>query len=359
MTSKGFDDAKLGVPVEEWPTFLELANEAATLWPSQLLRTCLLHALTEQKAEICLGVVEEGDSSQDESVRKVRKIQVAGFGHFEATAALEKCGGDASKALELLTTGWSPGLHGSTTELGVIAIGGDSPQRCPFSGSLDGSFGEAPSGYPQRCPFAAPVREKTAPVAPPGMDDRTAEAVRTLAERGIPASQIAVLLQVDEAAVNSVTSAGAGSRMGRILGNNLQEKLDDLLTEDSDLCCPVSLVLLSDPVIASDGFLYEKASLEEILRQNAISPMTREGLKEQFFSAVERKKKALEFRETRSKELLSFADEAIVAGQQQMAVVAAERIADYLKALAPGSCTSIKTKLKDTYSKLNRPYPVF
>merc|ERR1740138_1248981 len=80
VTSKGFDDAKLGVPAEQWPTFLELANEAATMWPSQLLRTSLLNALAEQKMEICIGVVGEDDS---EEASAIRKIQLAGFGHFE------------------------------------------------------------------------------------------------------------------------------------------------------------------------------------------------------------------------------------------------------------------------------------
>merc|ERR1711904_429820 len=57
VTSKGFDDAKLGVPAAQWPTFLELVNEAATMWPNQLLRTQLLTALSGQKAELCLDVL--------------------------------------------------------------------------------------------------------------------------------------------------------------------------------------------------------------------------------------------------------------------------------------------------------------
>merc|ERR1719160_1431581 len=117
VTSKGFDDAKLGVPVQLWPTFLEIANEAAMLWPSQLLRTSLLNALAEQKAEICIGVVGEEDSMEAQAMRK---IQAAGFGHFESTAALDRSGGDISKALELLTSGWSPGQPQSVTQLGHI-----------------------------------------------------------------------------------------------------------------------------------------------------------------------------------------------------------------------------------------------
>jgi hypothetical protein len=168
-----------------------------------------------------------------------------------------------------------------------------------------------------------------------------------------------MLLQVEEAAVNAVTQAAAESHVGRVLGSNLQEKIDDLLNEDADLCCPVSLMVLSDPVVASDGFIYEKASLEQILRANAVSPMTRKPLEKQFFPAMERKKKAMEFREARSKELLAFADEALAAGQQQMAVQAAERVFEYITASSAGSCTSIETKLRETYATLGRPAPVF
>merc|ERR1712193_546446 len=127
---------------------------------------------------------------------------------------------------------------------------------------------------------------------------------RTLAEKGIPVSQIATLLSVDESAVSTVIAGATGPQV-RVLGSNLQEKLDELLEEDPDLCCPISLMLLSDPVLASDGFIYEKASLEQILKTNATSPFTRQKLTRKFRPAKERMKLALEFRETRSKELLT------------------------------------------------------
>merc|ERR1712193_66417 len=141
VTSKGFDDAKLGVPAAQWPTFLELVNEAAMLWPSQLLRTSLLNALAEQRAELCIDVVAEDDSAE---AKALRNLQMAGFGHFEATAALEKCGGDPSKALDLLMTGWSAGLSGSLTSLSSMSSAGG----CPFSGA------PASSSAGARCPFS-------------------------------------------------------------------------------------------------------------------------------------------------------------------------------------------------------------
>jgi hypothetical protein len=180
--------------------------------------------------------------------------------------------------------------------------------------------------------------------------------VRTLAEKGIPVSQIATLLSVDESAVSTVVAGSTGPQV-RVLGSNLQEKLDELLEEDPDLCCPISLMLLSDPVLASDGFIYEKASLEQILKTNAMSPFTRQKLTRKFLPAKERMKMAFEFRETRSKELLAFASELIEAGHQHMASEAAERVLDYVKGLAPGSCATIESKLKETYSRLGRTVP--
>lgn len=342
VTSKGFDDAKLCVLPEEWPTFLELANEAAEMWPNQLLRTQLLNALTTQKAEICIDVQDE---AADEAAEAMRKIQAAGFNNFDATAALERCSGDAAKALDLLTSGWSADRAGNSNSSVGMGVG-------------QMSLGESTGGYPGggRCPFAAGAAAAPTP-AVSALDERTSEAVRTLADKGIPAAQIAALLQIDEAAVNAAT--GAGAHVGRVLGSNLQEKLDDLLTEDPDLCCPVALVLFEEPVVASDGFMYEKSSLQAILRTNAVSPMTREKLKTEFFPGVERKKKALEFRESRAKELLAFADEAVAAQQKQMADEAAERAVEYVQYLGAGKVAGLAAKVTETYAKLGKPAPNF
>jgi len=97
------------------------------------------------------------------------------------------------------------------------AAGSSSGGGCPFSGTPASSsagarcpFSGAPASSSQRCPFSAP-----APAAPvvPELDERSADAVRVLAEKGIPVSQIATLLSVDESAVSTaITSNGSGSR---------------------------------------------------------------------------------------------------------------------------------------------------
>merc|ERR1719282_1329382 len=147
----------------------------------------------------------------------------------------------------------------------------------------------------------------------------------------MPLTQIASLLGLEEEAVQrAVAQAHTGE--GKVLGNKYQEQLDELLQEDPELCCPVSLVLFVDPVIASDGFMYEKASLEGLLRANMASPMTRERLKKEHLPAKQRKSAAIEFRERRTKELVRFA--TTVAGDlPQMATTALDRVTEYLEVL--------------------------
>merc|ERR1712083_928503 len=102
--------------------------------------------------------------------------------------------------------------------------------------------------------------------------------------------------------------------------------------EDTELCCPVSLLLFVNPVIASDGFMYEKASLEGLLRANMASPMTRERLKKEHLPAKQRRSTAIEFREHRAKELVRFAGQ-VVTDMPQMATTALDRVTEYLEVL--------------------------
>merc|ERR1719482_2721435 len=96
---------------------------------------------------------------------------------------------------------------------------------------------------------------------------------------------------------------------GRVLGSGEQEKLDELLDEDTELCCPVMLVLYEDPVIASDGFIYERSAVETLIKSNRPSPMTREALGKNVFPARQKAQEANHYREKIMKELTKFANE--------------------------------------------------
>ena len=69
-----------------------------------------------------------------------------------------------------------------------------------------------------------------------------------------------------------------GPQAGRILGNPLQLELDDLLHEESDLLCPITLTLFDDPVMAPSGHSYSRAAIVKYINMYHRCPMTRMAL---------------------------------------------------------------------------------
>jgi len=265
VTSKGFDEAKLGVHPNQWPAFLALVAEAAAVWPTKHHRDLVLRICEASKVEICAGLEGEDALAVERPV-------------------------PASDALP----------------------------RCPFSGS---------SGSAGQCPFTS---------ASPGVGAASRE------QRG----------------VSSVIS-GAGSQMpmaGRVLGSSLQQRLDQLTDEDPDLCCPVSLVVFSQPVIASDGFIYDESSLMTLLRNRQVSPMTREVLKQEYRPAQQKKLEVETFLQTQSQALLQFAQEA-APQQPEMSVKALDRASEYLEKLRAGQAKALASKAAQLYGQLGRPVP--
>merc|ERR1712048_1265323 len=59
VTSKGFDEAKLGIDQNQWAEFLALVAEAATVWPTKHHRDLVLKLCENNKAEICFGLEGE------------------------------------------------------------------------------------------------------------------------------------------------------------------------------------------------------------------------------------------------------------------------------------------------------------
>jgi hypothetical protein len=198
------------------------------------LRNSLMSAIAQMKAELCIGLVEE-DVPESLGMRATKRVQEAGFGHFEATAALEKCGVDADRALELLASGWRPLADPPPP------CTNNTASRCPFlAGNATGSTHIAiPPGHPsvQQVPASSP------PVAAGHQGWFSCWSPPPVAAG-------------HEVLVTRASPPAAGAIAGRVLGSNLQAKLDELLIEDPDLCCPIALVLFSEPVIASDGFMY-------------------------------------------------------------------------------------------------------
>lgn len=43
----------------------------------------------------------------------------------------------------------------------------------------------------------------------------------------------------------------------------------------SEFMCPITMVIMKEPVLASDGYTYEKEAIQQWLQSNTISPLTR------------------------------------------------------------------------------------
>jgi len=279
VTSKGFDEAKLGIDPNQWTEFLALVAETATMWPTKHHRDMVLKLCENIKGEICFGM--EGQ---------------------ETAAFLDSS---------------SPGgaSYGQAFQMA---------SKCPFSGKSGGGH----------CPFSG----KAASTAPARTPLDTENSTASTSQAWFP---------------NTTAVVGQGPSVGRVLGSSLQRTLDGLLEEDPDHCCPVSLVVFSEPVRASDGFIYEKAMLMQLLKDRLRSPMTREVLMSEYRAATEKMAEVLEFRHSRSEELIRFASEA--AGQHpHMATTALERAMDYLAVLRTERARVLAAEATRIHSKLTQ-----
>merc|ERR1711879_668024 len=147
-----------------------------------------------------------------------------------------------------------------------------------------------------------------------GTQDRYAIAARTLANKKMSFQVIAQVLNMGEARVHGAIYGEGSSQMapaGRILGNSLQKRLDELCDEDSEICCPITLMLFKEPVIASDGFMYEAESVKQLIRNKQVSPITRENLKKEYFPAKQKKSEVVAYREKRAQALLEFVEDTV------------------------------------------------
>jgi hypothetical protein len=115
-------------------------------------------------------------------------------------------------------------------------------------------------------------------------------------------------------------------------------------------------MVFGEAVRASDGFIYDKAMLLQLLKNKQRSPMTREVLKPEYCQASEKNAEVLRFRHKRSEDLIKFALQA--RGQQpQMATTALEHAVDYLAVVRTEEARSLSKKAASAYAQLGRRIP--
>ena len=142
VTAKGFDEARLGVPREQWPAVCALAAEAATFFPTAHHRQMALSILTELRTELWWA-------RRRRPRRRLATARIVAAGlALDAIAALAQSEG-ADKAVELLLKGWRPeaAAADAAAEAAAAALQG------PFGhggGSSQGGEAAAASSAPSR-----------------------------------------------------------------------------------------------------------------------------------------------------------------------------------------------------------------
>jgi hemoglobin len=164
VTAKDFEEAKLGIEVDQWDDFLNLANEVATVWPTPHHRELIARAIKAKKADFCMGLVDETGVSDAR-----RNLAESGYGVIDQAAALDTCNGDAVQALEMLRAGWKPesqmrrsnsgsSLMSMDTDFSMDADyslqAGVRSSQCPFSGNITAGA-QTPA-----CPFMRSTKKK-------------------------------------------------------------------------------------------------------------------------------------------------------------------------------------------------------
>jgi len=63
----------------------------------------------------------------------------------------------------------------------------------------------------------------------------------------------------------------------------LQQNANDVDEDPKKFCCPITLDLMKDPVIAADGNSYERTNIEDWLKTHDTSPLTNEKMVKMLF----------------------------------------------------------------------------
>lgn len=125
--------------------------------------------------------------------------------------------------------------------------------------------------------------------------------------------------------------------------------------EDPHLICPITMVLTLDPVIASDGYIYERIAITELKNIKGASPITHAPLKGQFLAAPEHQAKVRVFMEERCHKLHQFINRACNKyGEKTMALTALDRMKDYIAALTPQAVPDLARDFANLCQELGR-----
>lgn len=98
-----------------------------------------------------------------------------------------------------------------------------------------------------------------------------------LAEDGFSYERAALTRWLETRSTSPMTGAPMGGRL--VPNHHLRMAIDEYTSRawvhpHPSMLCPIGLEVFADPVVAEDGFSYERAALTRWLRMRCISPMT-------------------------------------------------------------------------------------
>lgn len=102
--------------------------------------------------------------------------------------------------------------------------------------------------------------------------------------------------------------------------------------------------------------MYEADSVKQLIRNNQVSPITREQLKKEYFQAKQKKSEVIAFREKRAQDLLQFAEDALPS-DSRLAATALERVQEYFEVLNVTQHCALARQACAVWMKTGRPVP--
>lgn len=166
----------------------------------------------------------------------------------------------------------------------------------------------------------SPPPPSSAPPAPQPEPERALAAAARMYERGIRMADIAHVLEVDErnVAMALVKRARKGGHPneapdvqaeqdspGRERSEGVLQLAIQLQHDPPELTCPIMHTLMDDPVVAEDGYTYERQGIESALQIRSRSPMTNEPMGKAVVPNRGLKSRIQEYKETVLTEILS------------------------------------------------------
>eukprot|EP00434_Breviolum_minutum_P002850 symbB.v1.2.002506.t1/scaffold132.1/size310437/17 len=106
-----------------------------------------------------------------------------------------------------------------------------------------------------------------------GRSGQNSEMILRMSSFGLDTEKIAQICNIEAAEVVKILEATEDSQSSHQTDGEqgLTSLVKRLMTDPKGLCCAISHQLMEDPVVAGDGFTYERSMVEALFKHNGCS----------------------------------------------------------------------------------------